>query len=159
MNQIINQKYVNKIKSVKCDICNKDITGYKPEALQSGLISDEVITSHALYHISKHYREEVPAELGHFMIIEEEEKNFKPQPQPQPQQVKPNKNNNNNNNKKVKQPQPTKEKEELAKCKLCGETSVAFNFKESMAEHLENYHKISEIVDLPTEWFYEGVSA
>jgi hypothetical protein len=74
MNQINKnvQKYVNKIKSIKCDICNKDITGYKPEALQSGLISDEVITSHALYHISKHYREEVPADLNKFMVIEEE---------------------------------------------------------------------------------------
>jgi hypothetical protein len=154
--QTTNQKYVNKIKNVKCDICNKDITGYD---LSNGNISDQVVLSHAVYHIRKHYREELPADINKFMIIEsKEEEEKEPQP-PQQQQVKP-----KNNNKKVKvepkqQQQKEKEEEERVKCKLCGETSIAFTFEESMREHLENFHRISEIIDLPTEWFYEGVSA
>jgi hypothetical protein len=36
-----NQKYVNKIRNVKCDICNKDlITGNKAEAVQNGQLDD-----------------------------------------------------------------------------------------------------------------------
>jgi len=146
--QMSNQKYVNKIKSVKCDICNKDlITGYKLEDLQNGLMSDELILSQAAYHIRKHYREELPEDVSKFMIVEEKEEE---KPQVVIKQTK--------NTKKVK-PAKEKEKEELARCKLCGSESVAFTFEESMAEHLENYHRISEVIDLPSQWFYEGVSA
>jgi hypothetical protein len=156
MNQINKQKYVNKIKSVKCDICNKDlITGYKAEAVQNGLMSDELILSQAAYHIRKHYREELPEDVSKFMIVEKsKEEEEKPQPQPQVV-IKP------KNTKKVK-PAKEKEKEELASCKLCGSESVAFNFEESRVEHLENYHRFTRL-DFPTDWFFvsagEGVNA
>ena len=147
--QMSNQKYVNKIKSVKCDICNKDlITGYKLEDLQNGLMSDELILSQAAYHIRKHYREELPEDVSKFMIVEEKEEE---KPQVVIKQTK--------NTKKVKPAK--KEKEELASCKLCGSESVAFNFEESRVEHLENYHRFTRL-DFPTDWFFvsagEGIS-
>ena len=110
-------------------------------------MSDELILSQAAYHIRKHYREEYPEDISRFMIVEKvkEENNKTSEPKI-----------GSKNTKKVK---PAKEKEELAKCKLWGSESVAFTFEESMAEHLENYHRISEIIDLPSQRFYEGVSA